>query len=157
MGAQLRATGGSFLHLFTSPNNIKLDVDPSNYQNLTYLHALVTPKESPKVHLKSLDMVELLEYDEKLDMLISSILSGNTSKSQVIKNQGLTNLDLLSVAVPFTIADATCDTSYHRSHMDENIHAFGQKGADNVQSFKTNYLNDCRTKNLAAYKLEEPF
>ena len=41
--------------------------------------------------------------------------------------------------------------------MDENIHAFGQKGADNVQSFKTKYLNDCRTKNLAAYKLEEPF
>ena len=39
--AQLRANGGSFLHLFTSPNNVKLDVDPSNYQNLTYLHALV--------------------------------------------------------------------------------------------------------------------
>jgi hypothetical protein len=39
--AQLRATGGNFLQLFSSLDNVKLEVDPSNYQNLTYLHAMV--------------------------------------------------------------------------------------------------------------------
>ena len=39
--AQLRATGGNFLHLFASKDKVKLEVDPSNYQNLTYLHAMV--------------------------------------------------------------------------------------------------------------------
>jgi hypothetical protein len=39
--AQLRATGGNFLQLFSSQDNVKLEVDPSNYQNLTYLHAMV--------------------------------------------------------------------------------------------------------------------
>ena len=78
-------------------------------------------------------------------------------QSEVLDHQGLTSLDLLSVVVPFTIADATCDISYHRSHMAEDIQAFGQKGADNVQSFKTNYLKECQTRQLVAYKLEQPF
>ena len=39
--AQLRATGGNFLHLFASKDKVKLEVHPSNYQNLTYLHAMV--------------------------------------------------------------------------------------------------------------------
>ena len=44
--AQLRATGGNFLQLFSSQDNVKLEVDPSNYQNLTYLHAMVIEKSS---------------------------------------------------------------------------------------------------------------
>ena len=44
--AQLRATGGNFLQLFSSQDNVKLEVDPSNYQNLTYLHAMVILQSS---------------------------------------------------------------------------------------------------------------
>ena len=116
------------------------------------------PKETPKLHLKSIHMNELLEYDEEHDKFYHSVITdSNTNQSEVLEHQGLTTLDLLSVVVPFTIADATCDISYHRSHMAENIQAFGQKGANNVQIFKTNYLKEYQTRHLAAYKLEEPF
>ena len=118
----------------------------------------MVPQENPKLHLKSIQMNELLEYDEEHDKFYHSVITdNNTNQSEVLKHQGLTTLDLLSVVVPFTIADATCDISYHRSHMAENIQAFGQKGADNVQKFKSNYLKEYQTRHLAAYKLEEPF
>ena len=42
-------------------------------------------------------------------------------------------------------------------HMAENIEAFGLKGADKVAAFILNELNEYHMKNLAAYKLEEPF
>ena len=114
-------------------------------------------KESPRVHLKSINFDEVLEFDEKAEKLTKSIFNGNTKSADVFENQGLTNLDLLSVVVPFTIADATCDISYHRSHMAENIEAFGLKGADNVAGFIMNELKEYHEKKLAAYKLEEPF
>jgi len=156
--AQLRATGGNFLQLFSSQDNVKLEVDPSNYQNLTYLHAMVLDPQAPKVHLKSVNLDEVLEYDEIKEKFTNSInTNGNAGSIDVLQNQGLTNLDLLCAVVPFTIADATCDISYHRSHMAENIEAFGLKGADNVAAFILNELNEYHTKNLAAYKLEEPF
>lgn len=114
--------------------------------------------QAPKVHLKSVNLDEVLEYDEIKEKFTNSIITnGNASSKDVLQNQGLTNLDLLSAVVPFTIADATCDISYHRSHMAENIEAFGLKGADNVAAFILNELNEYHMKNLAAYKLEEPF
>ena len=66
-------------------------------------------------------------------------------------------MDLLSAVVPFTIADATCDVSYHRTHMAENMEAFGQKGAENVENFKNNWLKEYHSRGLAAYKLNDPF
>ena len=39
--AQLRATGDYFLHLFVTKDEVKTEVDPKNYQNITYLHAMV--------------------------------------------------------------------------------------------------------------------
>ena len=41
--AQLRATGDNFLHLFDNKHKdeVKTEVDPKNYQNVTYLHAMV--------------------------------------------------------------------------------------------------------------------
>ena len=114
--------------------------------------------QAPKVHLKSVNLDEVLEYDEIKEKFTNSIITnGNASSIDVLQNQGLTNLDLLSAVVPFTIADATCDISYHRSHMAENIEAFGLKGADNVAAFILNELQEYHKKNLAAYKLEEPF
>ena len=118
---------------------------------------MLDPK-APKVHLKSVTLDEVLQYDEIKEKFTNSIITkGNASSIDVLQNQGLTNLDLLSAVVPFTIADATCDISYHRSHMAENIEAFGLKGADNVAAFILNELNEYHMKNLAAYKLEEPF
>ena len=106
-------------------------------------------------------MEEMLEYDEKNGKFTKSTITDNSetcaANQQVLENQGLTNLDLLSIVVPFTIADATCDISYHRSHMAENIEAFGLKGADNVAGFIMNELKEYHEKKLAAYKLEEPF
>ena len=113
--------------------------------------------EKPKVHLKSTNLEELLEYDEKNEKFSKSIVTGEINEVPIFKNQGLTSLDLLKIVVPFIIADAICDISYHRSHMAENIEAFGQKGIENVHAFKSNYLKEYQTKNLAAYKLEGPF
>ena len=95
--------------------------------------------EKPKVHLKSTNLEELLEYDEKNEKFSKSIVTGEINEVPIFKNQGLTSLDLLNIVVPFTIADAICDISYHRSHMAENIEAFGQKGIENVHAFKSNY------------------
>ena len=87
--------------------------------------------EKPKVHLKSTNLEELLEYDEKNEKFSKSIVTGEINEVPIFKNQGLTSLDLLNIVVPFTIADAICDISHHRSHMAENIEAFGQKGIEN--------------------------
>lgn len=63
----------------------------------------------------------------------------------------------MSTVVPFTIADAACDLSYHRNQMDENIQAFGQSGADNVENFKNKWLSEYHQLGEAAYKLLDPF
>lgn len=76
---------------------------------------------------------------------------------EIQRKNGLSSLDLLGAVVPFTIADAICDLSYHRSHMADELEAFGQKGADNVEAFKNNWLKNYNEKGLAAYKLEDPF
>ena len=81
------------------------------------------------------------------------LLIGPTGSGKTLLAETMARL----LNVPFTIADAICDISYHRSHMAENIEAFGQKGIENVHDFKSNYLKEYQTKNLAAYKLEGPF
>ena len=66
--------------------------------------------QAPKVHLKSGNLDEVLEYNEIKEKFTNSIITkGNASSIDVLQNQGLTNLDLLSAVMPFTIADATCD------------------------------------------------
>ena len=79
-----------------------------------------------------------------MDDTVQNILTNEKS--------GLTHLDLMSTVVPFTIADATCDLSYHRNQMDENIQAFGQSGADNVENFKNKWLSEYHQLGEAAYK-----
>ena len=61
--AQLRATGGNFLQLFSSQDNVKLEVDPSNYQNLTYLHAMVIDHDIVYIYLISCNMaIPVVEF-----------------------------------------------------------------------------------------------
>ena len=107
--------------------------------------------------MKSTDFAETLEYNEKTERLTQSIVQGSKVQVDVVQERNLTSLDLLSAVVPYTIADATCDVSYHRSHMSEDMEAFGQKGADDVEAFKNNWLSEYSRLGLAAYKLEDPF
>ena len=85
-----------------------------------------------------------IRTSENMDDTVQNILTNEKS--------GLTHLDLMSTVVPFTIADATCDLSYHRNQMDENIQAFGQSGADNVENFKNKWLSEYHQLGEAAYK-----
>lgn len=101
---------------------------------------------------------EILDYDLQTGKFLQNQFQLNPDPSEkIVTNQELTSLDLLNAVVPFTIADATCDLDYHRAHMSENIEAFGQKGADNVKAFINSELKKYHEKELAAYKLEEPF
>ena len=67
---------------------------------------------------------EILEVNDQ-GKIVQSIVKIPDNPTEILLNQGLSSLDLLSTVVPFTIADATCDLSYHRNQMDEAIQAFG--------------------------------
>ena len=43
--------------------------------------------EKPKVHLKSTNLEELLEYDEKNEKFSKSIVSGEINEVPIFKNQ----------------------------------------------------------------------
>ena len=60
--------------------------------------------------------------------------------TEAASNQPST-LDLLSVVVPFTIADATADLTVHDQYMSENVEAFGRKGKQAVADFKVRILD----------------
>merc|ERR1712136_612166 len=53
-----------------------------------------------------------------------------TSKQEETKEKidNITALDLLDVAIPFAIADAICDTSFHGAYLAQNVRAFGASG-----------------------------
>ena len=97
---------------------------------------------------------ETLEVsDEGKIINITTSENMDDSVQDILTNEsGLTHLDLLSTVVPFTIADATCDLSYHRNQMDESIQAFGQSGAENVENFKNKWLSEYHQLGQAAYK-----
>ena len=62
------------------------------------------------------------------------------STSRRLKSNGLTGFDMLSVVVPFTIADAVCDTEFGVDRMSKNVDAFGIVGHDVVVKFKDEEL-----------------
>ena len=93
------------------------------------------------IHLAFDDLSkETLEVNKEGKILTSRTIPGLDREPEIKKNQGLTNLDLMGTVLPFTIADTICDLDYHYSAMDENIQAFGQTGADNVEAFKNKWL-----------------
>ena len=106
---------------------------------------------------------ELLVVDE-VDKEMSRIIDvkGSASKSskqfdEVLTKKGLTSLDLMYVAVPYTIADVICDMSYHRTKAADDMAAFGQIGVENVQAFKNKWFAPYVGRELPTYKLEDPF
>ena len=107
--------------------------------------------------MKSSQFNEILEFDVASGKFSKSCIDGSTTEVDILRKDGLSSLDLLSSVAPFTIADAIADVSYHRTHMANEMEAFGQTGADNVEHFKNNWLKEYNEKGLAAYKLEDPF
>ena len=65
---------------------------------------------------------------------------GELAKPTEAASNHPSTLDLLSVVVPFTIADATADLSVHDQYMSENVEAFGRKGKQAVADFKVSRL-----------------
>ena len=59
--------------------------------------------------------------------------------------------------IPFTIADALCDTSFHEPHLAEDVEAFGAKGKATVLRFKHKFLGPQKLVGKPAYKLADPF
>lgn len=107
--------------------------------------------------MKAPDFKETLDFDLQSGKLTGSKIEGRVEAMEIQRENDLSSLDLLNAVVPFTIADAICDLSYHRSHMADELEAFGQKGAENVEAFKNNWLKIYHQQGLAAYKLEDPF
>ncbi len=129
------------------------------YENLTFLHA-VTDSDAPKVILKFSNTVcnQILVVDKESFKITEIQSEGEQHENaEIFRNDGLSALDLLSVVVPYTIADAICDLTFHRPHMSDDITAFGQNGADNVMAFLKEELGGQAEKGLPAYKLEDPF
>ena len=92
---------------------------------LITLHFCQFQPEVPSVKLGFSDnATEILEVNDQ-GKIVQSIVKIPANPTEILVNHGLSSLDLLSTVVPFTIADATCDLSYHRNQMDEAIQAFG--------------------------------
>ena len=97
--------------------------------------------EDSTIHLAFDDLSkETLEMNPEGKIITAKSFPGLDGQIDIKTNQGLTNLDLMETVLPFTIADTICDLDYHYSAMDENIQAFGQTGADNVEAFKNKWL-----------------
>ena len=141
--------------------------------NLVFLQALAS-ENPPTIKLQFQNKGHI--YTETLlcdvtDMPLSyendSVKIGNivaqeelpVNEVEIVKagTNDLTSLDLLSVVVPFTVADAICNTSYHTSQVSDDIEAFGQKGKEAVLNFKERWLTPQAKLNKPAYKLEDPF
>jgi len=75
----------------------------------------------------------------------------------VVDSQNITPLNLLEVVIPFTIADALCDTSFHGPLLAKNVEAFGAIGKQQVLEFKEEFLGPQRSLEMPAYKLADPF
>ena len=112
--------------------------------------------ELAQVHLGfcnlSHETLEVTDEGKIINITTSENMDDSVQNILTNEKSGLTHLDLLSTVVPFTIADATCDLSYHRNQMDESIQAFGQSGADNVENFKNKWLSEYHELGEAAYK-----
>jgi hypothetical protein len=139
------------------------------------LHADIKDEKHPQIHLKFCDSTATkVVYSETLfttkndkgSYKISDIKNSEIVLSEeglmlfqgdVVDTQKITPLQLLSVVVPFTIADALCDTSFHEPLLAENVKAFGAIGKEQVLEFKENFLGPQRLLEKPAYKLADPF
>ena len=142
-------------------------------KNWCYVHAHCENQNDLRIDLKFCDSTNkqsiysetlIVNKDVKneykvIDILGDNILSWKETE-QVLSpsyNGNITSLDLLKVVIPFTIADATCDTSFHGPHLANNAEAFGVCGKEKVLEFKEMFLGPQRLLGKPAYKLSDPF
>ena len=143
--------------------------------NCCFLHADIKDDRYPKIHLKFGECNENTQtqsiYSETLSLEKDDNngkeynISGLESSSIPISKQekkkedidSITALDLLNVAIPFAIADAICDTSYHEAYLSQNVKAFGASGKQEVLDFKIKFLGPQKLVGKPAYQLCDPF
>ena len=138
--------------------------------NCCYLHADVKDEKSPKIHLKFCDTTGtrtvysetwFLGKEKTDNFQIKDFHHTDFSALKEVASthitQGVTSLDLLNVVIPFTIADALCDTAFHEPYLAEHVEAFGARGKTQVLEFKEKFIGPQKLLEKAAYKLEDPF
>ena len=140
-----------------------------------YLHADINEKDCPKIHLRFVRHIK----NTGLDQLYTETLLLKKDPTSIgnykicgIDDPELTpllidrkfdcqgsisSIDLLKVVLPFAIADAICDTSYHEPHLAENVIAFGAKGKKQVLEFSEKFLGPQKQIGKPAYRLSYPF
>lgn len=148
----------------------------SKFQNLSrnafYIH--------PSVSIGPEDSSILIKYkisggSECVEKLIVEFAAGEEAKIvgvegniggvlvpediEILKHEDwkFSNLDLLSLVVDFTVADAICDLSVHEPMMAPNVTAFGASGKEEVLKFKESFLGPQGNLGKPAYNLEYPY
>ena len=142
-------------------------------KNLYYVHVDTESKNGPQIHLKFFIPATKSTYSETLSISsesedhfkITDITNDDFCQTEKVDdlpittafNGKITSLDLLNVVIPFTVADALCDTAFHGPHLAEHVEAFGAKGKSIVLAFKEKFLGPQKLLKTPAYKLADPF
>lgn len=154
-------------------------VSCSAFQRLLHdcccLHADIDDKEAPVIHMKFGSYTnhenfqpvysEFLSLEKDIhngeEYKIKGVSFSNITSSNNEENRqeldSITALDLLNVAIPFAIADAICDTSFHGSHLAQNAKAFGASGKEQILEFSGKFLGPQKLIGTPAYRLGHPF
>lgn len=82
-------------------------------------------------------------------------LEGDTSPECEQEYSG--SLDLLAVAVPYSISDAVVDLSFQPQHMTDDMKAFGLVGREAILKHSEEFLGSQRGLGMPAYALRDPF
>ena len=143
--------------------------------NCCFLHADIKDNRYPKIHLKfgesnddtqtqpiysellSLEKDDYNSEEYNISGLESSSIPTSKQEERKEKIDNITALDLLNVAIPFAIADAICDTSFHGAYLAQNVRAFGASGKQEVLDFKLKFLGPQKLVGKPAYRLSDPF
>ena len=71
--------------------------------------------------------------------------------------ESTSSLDLLSVAVPYSISDAIVDLSFQPQHMTSDMKAFGLVGKEAILAHSEEFLGPQGRLGKPAYALQDPF
>lgn len=137
------------------------------------MHADINNKEHPKIHLKFGESITEVAHRD----IYSDTLFLEKSNNEQYKISGfdssdittfkieecgeeinyITSLDLLNIVIPFAIADAICDTSFHEAYLAQNATAFGATGKHEILKFQEKFLGPQKLLGKPAYQLSDPF
>lgn len=134
------------------------------HQNIIELNPKIGDKHIHKVELKfegdTNIHLETLQIEGANDQLLISNVDfeeGQAIEGPAAKDENLTPLDLLRVAITFSVADATTDFDVHPKYAADDIEAFGLKGKEKVLKFLQEELGPWSKTGKPAYRLDFPF